>query len=540
MAKRTGFPTLTKVCSNPARIWAFRVECSLVPDRMIEAMSAAAISREWVGRFADGRFPLLQWLGGSQATGVFLTELTDHPDLTDHSQRAVIKLIPADFDDVEARVAAWEAATTLSHPNLMKVYTQGRCEIDDVPCVYVVTEFADEVLAEILSERPLTTKETRDLLGPALDALRYLHADGLVHGRLNPSNIMAVGDSLKLTTYGVCPVGAAVISGPPRTVCDAPETEYGPIAPASDVWSLGATLVEVLTKYPPDWNRARAAEPTVPESMPEPFASIARKCLRSDPARRITLDEIAARLDPAKSPSRPEEKPATASPQRRRIALPMAIVALVLAGVGIWFALSHRAQPPSTSQQAQNSPVAAPVQTPAQAPAPEPTATPSLTAGPDGTATTTPAQTTPPALTTNTPPATNPAPVAAPVPPPQPAGQAEQAVPATYNLSPAPTTINPAIVNQILPDIIPSAMRTISGTVKVSVRLAVDENGKVTDAALASAGPSNYFASKSLEAARRWKFKPAQIDGRAAPSNWTLEFQYRRAGIKVVPEQTTP
>ncbi len=95
-------------------------------------------------------------------------------------------------------------------------------------------------------------------------------------------------------------------------------------------------------------------------------------------------------------------------------------------------------------------------------------------------------------------------------------------------------------MNQILPDIIPSAMRTISGTVKVSVRLAVDENGIVTDATLASAGPSNYFAGKSLEAARHWKFKPAQVDGHAAPSNWTLEFQFRRTGIKVVPQQTTP
>jgi TonB family protein len=95
-------------------------------------------------------------------------------------------------------------------------------------------------------------------------------------------------------------------------------------------------------------------------------------------------------------------------------------------------------------------------------------------------------------------------------------------------------------MNQILPDIIPSAMRTISGTVKVSVRLTVDENGNVTDATLASAGRSNYFAGKSLEAARHWKFKPAQVDGHAAPSDWTLEFQYRRTGIKVVAQQTTP
>jgi TonB family protein len=501
---------------------------------MIEAMSAAAISREWVGRLADGRFPLLQWLGGSQSTGVFLTELTDRRD---QSQKAVIKLVPAEAEDAEARVAAWEAATSLSHPNLMKVFTHGRCEIDDVPCLYVVTEFADEVLAEIISDRPLSTKETRDLLGPTLDALSYLHANGLVHGRLNPSNIMAAGDSLKLTTYGVCSVGTFVTAGSSRTVCDAPETENGPIGSASDIWSLGATLVEVLTKYPPEWNRAKAAEPMAPESMPEPFASIARKCLRSDPARRMTLDEIAARLEPAKFPSAPPPEKEI-PPAKRRIALPIAIAALVLAVGGIWFALSHRAQPPSPAQQAQNLPPAAPVQmpnqAPVQAPAPQPTATPSRTTTPDETATRNPAQATPPASTAITPPASNPTPAAVPAPPAQPAAQA------TDNPSAAPATINPAIVSQIFPDIIPSAMRTISGTVKVSVRLAVDENGIVTDATLASAGPSNYFASKSLEAARHWKFKPAQVDGHAAPSNWTLEFQYRRTGINVIPRETTP
>jgi eukaryotic-like serine/threonine-protein kinase len=500
-----------------------------VPGRMIEPMSAAAIRREWVGRLADGRFPLLQWLGGSQSTGVFLTELTDQ---SDQSQRAVIKLVPAEVEYAEARVAAWEAATSLSHPNLMKVFTHGRCEIDDVPCLYVVTEFADEVLAEIISERPLTTKETRDLLGPTLDALHYLHANGLVHGRLNPSNIMAAGDSLKLTTYGFCSLGAAVTSSSTRTVCDAPETEFGAIEPSADIWSLGATLVEVLTKYPPEWNRDRAAEPTVPESTPEPFASIARKCLRSDPARRITLDEIAARLEPAKFPSAPPEK--VISPATRRIALPLAIAAIVLAGAGIWFALSHHKQPPSA---AQNLPAPTPVQAPIQAPAPQPAATPSPTAAPNETATTTPAQATPPASTKVTPPASN---AAAPAPSAQPADQTAQAAQATDNLAPGSATINPAIVNEILPDIIPSAMRTISGKVKVSVRLAVDENGNVTDATLASAGPSNYFAGKSLEASRHWKFKPAQVDGHVAPSSWTLEFQYRRSGIKVVPQQMTP
>ena len=83
-------------------------------------------------------------------------------------------------------------------------------------------------------------------------------------------------------------------------------------------------------------------------------------------------------------------------------------------------------------------------------------------------------------------------------------------------------------------------MRTIKGTIKVSVGLSVDANGIVTDATIDSPGPSKYFAGKSLEAARHWKFKPAQVGGNAAPSTWTVEFQYKQSGINVVPEQTAP
>ena len=510
---------------------------------MIETMSAAAVRPEWVGSFADDRFPLLQWLGGSENAGVFLTELSEQ------AQKAVIKLIPADAEDAEAREAAWTAAEALSHPNLMKVYTHGRCQIDDVHCFYVVTEFADEVLADVLSERPLTLQETRDMLGPALDALSYLHAKGLVHGRLNPSNIMAAGDSLKLSTYSVCPVGAAVISGPPRTVCDAPETENGSIEPASDIWSLGATLVEVLTKYPPIWNRERAADPTVPESMPEPFASIARKCLRSDPERRITIEAIKARLEPAKFPSRPQEEPATAPPRRGRAAILLVAAALILAAIGTWIALSHRQKSPqispSTAAESQNLPAASPAPAPSTTPAPAPVVSTNPAANPDVNPATNPVASSaqaPTSLpeTSSAPPASAPAPVAAsapvaaPAPPPQPEAKVDQ--------TPAPTsaTVNHGVINQILPDIIPSAMRTIKGTVKVSVGLSVDANGKVTDATLESPGPSKYFASKSLEAARHWKFKPAQVDGNAAPSTWTVEFQYKQSGINVVPEQTAP
>ncbi|HVN92314.1 MAG TPA: protein kinase [Terracidiphilus sp.] len=475
-------------------------------------MSEAAVRREWVGSYADGRFPLLQWLGGSQASGVFLTELSEP------SQKAVIKLILEDDEDAAPRAAAWETAATLSHPNLMKVYTHGRCEIDGVSCLYVVTEYADEVLADILKDRPLTAEETQQMLTPVLDSLRYLHRQGLVHGRLNPSNIMAAGDTLKLTTYGVCPVGAAVTFRPTRTVCDAPETKSGSILPASDLWSLGATLVEVLTQHPPQWDDLHA-EPIVPATVPQPFATIARRCLRTDPARRSTIEALQGRIEPAKATPEPETKAAPPLPPKRRFQILFAIAAILLTAIGIW--LSHRrASAPVDQTQTAPAAPAAPSIAPQPAPQPAPSAAP-----------------VPPPAEAATPP---PAPAKTEVQPP-PESQAQPEPQAASQPEPAPAasgqTINPAIVNQILPDIVPSALKTINGTLRVSVEVTVGADGKVMNATLASPGPSKYFASKSLEAARLWKFKASQEN---APSSWMLEFQYRRDGIHVVAEPAAP
>ena len=142
----------------------------------------------------DGRFTLLRFLGGTESSSVFLTELGDEP-----KRKAAIKFISADQVDAEASIAQWEAARTLSHPHLIALLEHGRSELDGQDLLYAVTEYADEVLSEILPERPLTPAETREMLGPILDALAFLHGRDLVHGHLKPSNIMVVNDRLKLS-----------------------------------------------------------------------------------------------------------------------------------------------------------------------------------------------------------------------------------------------------------------------------------------------------------------------------------------------------
>src|ERR1700691_4894760 len=157
-------------------------------------MSTVPIYADREGRVIDGRFALQRWLGGSAESGVYLTALEG-----EQPRRAAIKLIAADAPGAKSRLAGWTAAANLDHPHLTRVFHAGRTVLDGAAVIYCVTECADEVLSEILPTRPLSPDETREMLGPVLDALAYLHGRGFAHGRLKPSNILVVADSLKLS-----------------------------------------------------------------------------------------------------------------------------------------------------------------------------------------------------------------------------------------------------------------------------------------------------------------------------------------------------
>ncbi len=493
-------------------------------------METADIIGDWLGYVIDGRFTLLKRLGGSQGVDVFLAEFGDP------AQKATIKFIPVDTRDVEIRIAAWQAAENLYHPNLIQVLANGRCEIDSVTFLYVVSEFADEVLAEIIPERALEPKEAQEMLEPALDALTYLHGKGFVHGRVKPSNIMAVGEHLKLSADGLIFAGAMTEPRLERTVYDAPETAQGSIGTAADIWSLGATLVEALTQHPPLWDGRSTLEPAVPLSVPEPFAAVAHECLRNNPARRCTLEMIKARLSGETTAPPVEEETGKSATTKRRIAVLIGAVAALLAALAIWQAQTRHEEsssPAATEQNSQVAPAAptasAPVSAPSPAPAPESAPAPA-----------TPAASAPPAAAAASPaqaPSTAPAPVAAA--PSTPAAAPPQSQSAAKQPS-GSVTAKGAVAQQVEPDILPSALRTISGTVKASVRVDVDAAGNVTDSGFESAGPSKYFANKALDAARSWKFTPAQVNGQAVASSWILHFDFKQSGVSVDPVETAP
>jgi eukaryotic-like serine/threonine-protein kinase len=129
--------------------------------------------KTWEGRTVDGKFPLRRWLGGSDHSAVFLTDLGG-------SQKAVIKLIAASLN-ADRQLSRWAVAAKLSHPHLIRLFEMGRCRFDGTPLLYLVMEYAEEDLSQIIPQRPLTPTEVGDMLPPVLDTLSYLHSKGLAH-----------------------------------------------------------------------------------------------------------------------------------------------------------------------------------------------------------------------------------------------------------------------------------------------------------------------------------------------------------------------
>ena len=116
----------------------------------------AELGKNWTSKVVDDKFPLRQWLGGTEQSAVFLTERTG-------TRKAVIKLILADNRDGDAQVSLWKSIAKLSHPHLIQLFECGRCQIEGTRLLYVVMESADENLAEILPVRPLTPAEASEM-----------------------------------------------------------------------------------------------------------------------------------------------------------------------------------------------------------------------------------------------------------------------------------------------------------------------------------------------------------------------------------------
>jgi TonB family protein len=519
------------------------------------------------GQIVDGRYRLVLYLGGSDHSAVFLTELPNT------RERAAIKLIGSDPAEADSQLSRLRRAAKLSHPHLARILESGQAQIGSAHVVYLVTEYAEEDLSLILPDRALSPEEVREMLPLIVDTLQYLHSHGFVHARMKPSNIQAVNDQLKLSIDGVCAPHERSSSGEKPSPYDPPELAPTGPSSAGDVWSLGMTIVEILTQRLPIWEWTGHADPPAPRTLQPPFLEIVRNCLRRDPAMRCTLREISENLEPQpvqqaesariasmntaptlKSTSygpastQPERVLATNPPPQKsnsRYAVQAAAFILALAAVITiprYFRHSAKAtesEPLSASAAAPDAvktdapkievasqPVSQPVAQPAAHPTPQP-ASPKREPAPKPAARVSAPRVKPPD--------------------PEPFAAKKPAAPAAASPSPRPAIKAPAstpargqVAHKSMPEVSQKALETIRGKVRVSVKVNVDASGRVTNTAFEAPGPSKYFADAAIHAAKNWTFAPPSSNGEKVPSEWLLRFEFAPAGTETFSAEINP
>ncbi len=414
---------------------------------------------KWEGQVINGAFPLVRVLSTSDLSAVFLTEYK-----AQNLPSAALKLIPVIPTLAQTQLAHWTTAAALSHPHLIRLLEVDRCEIEGRPFLFVVMEYAEQTLSQILPRRALTPEEVREMLRPTLNALAFLHGKNLVQGRLKPSNILVVDDQLKLASDTIRPVGESSASIAKSSVYDPPEAKDGSFSTAGDIWSLGIiTVAEVEAKIEPAPQSPDISVPQPPVSPaqppvsePEPLVSIPQP-VRSIP--QSPAGKVPGRSTP------PEESP------KQRFIVPITV--LLIVALAVWAGLhlrssltsSERSAPPAAASQNPATPVSAPTE------------------------------------------------VFAPAPSDQ------RAQP--------PANGSASVFHEEIPDVPRHARATIRGLIKVAVRVTVDSSGNVVDETLENPGPSKYFARLATQAARKWKFAPADDqDSR----RWLLRFEFSRGG----------
>ncbi len=470
--------------------------------------------KQYEGQAVDG-IPLLRLLGGGEASAVYLGELAGSP--------CAIKLAPVDEAAAQIPLALWQQASKLSHPHLTKIHQWGRARLDGASLVYLAMEFAEEGLGEV--DRPLTPKEVREMLTPAVSALVYLHSQKFAHGRVQPSNILSVNDLLKLSGDSPLHFGERHAARLTESLYDAPELTSAGVTASGDVWSLGVTLVAALTKELPviDGDTVR-----LPNSLkPDSFREVAAGCLRRDPAERWSMADVAQWLERGTVPV-----PKRASSKRYLVPAGIA-AAVVVVGAIAWphFGGSSGQAPAAPVAVAQQKPAEQPAQTD---PLPSPAVSP-LPPAP-GPASVAPVPNVAPApnkvadAPVKVPPLPKTKPAPSPIPPveepPQvaakPSAPAAPSQPTPEQTTPSPADVIPAdVVQSVRPDVPLKARSTIHGKVPIFVRVEADASGAVTDAKIESGGSSKYFAGLAVTAAKQWKFAPG--DGGHV---WILKFEF--------------
>ena len=223
-------------------------------------------------------------------------------------------LVEADREAVQERtLREARAAARISHPNAAQVYDV--LAVDGVTWIvmeYVPSRSLQDVIAQ---DGPIEPRRVAEIGLAVLAALDAAHRAGVRHRDVKPANVLMGDDGrVVLTDFGIATIegdgivtSSDMVLGSPQFM--SPErVRYGTTLPASDLWSLGATLYTAVEGHSP-YERASVIETltAVAADEPEPaqragvLGPVLEGLLRKDPVERIDLERTREMLEEAAS-----------------------------------------------------------------------------------------------------------------------------------------------------------------------------------------------------------------------------------------------
>lgn len=275
------------------------------------------------GHLLSERYQIKHLIGGGGMANVYLAD-----DIILDREVAIKVLRPEFANDpefIERFDREAQAATSLSHPNIVNIYDVG----EEKNILYMVMEYVDGLTLKeyVVQHGPVAVNEAVDIMKQLTDAIAHAHANGLIHRDIKPQNILIDSTGhVKVTDFGIAIALSATSLTQTNSILGSvhylsPEQARGGMATKkSDIYSLGIVLYELLTAQLPFSGQSPISialkhlqndTPSVRqlnENVPQSVENIVLKATAKDPFNRYeSVYAMEQALDVALNPENMNE-----------------------------------------------------------------------------------------------------------------------------------------------------------------------------------------------------------------------------------------